>query len=811
MRIVRSQTVSAAALGLLAALAATGSQGASAGTHFAMGVPTVVDPIRGVGEPDIAVHSTNQPFISGPAGSSTQTSFFWDSRDGGQSFYQRGPHNGHWICPTLGGGDSLNVVDRTTDDVYVIDQESLADLGLGRIDGKTGTVSAACLNSPGITADRPFLAIVNGAGAPQVKADGGKTISYLSWQCNGCGGINSTTLEQIPGWAVQGYTPGGGLAFGWTDDGVHYHAAEPGVINANTGTPVDKITNAAQSSTVIFTYQWHGNMVADPITGDVFTAVSCSGGSCPNLKTDNEFGVAVGIPASTPDATNPGQWGQLYYQTAADKTADGKAIPTTGSLFPVIAMDSARTLYEAWIQGNGSGGGAIDPTDWHLYYVYSTCDAADHCAHTKWSKPIQVDHGADTAASAFGWMTAGDKGKVGFVWLGSKTREHPSNKNADKTWYPFTAISVDGDTPNPHFEQQRLGVYPNHLNDICLHGTTCAVPDTKQLALGNRNMADFISADIGPDGALQVTYADDANNLATLPSSLLPGLPVTMYARQVSGPRLIGSGDVDDSRFSTMPAAGSADATGDALYPVDPATAGAPGMNKPQLDLTAASASFDGSNLQVHIGVKDLSTTVSPDADQTHVWWIAVWKYQNHLYFAKAEVDSGGAPSFTAGVPASYDRPGICMCSSPTLVDYSKGSPVTGRQSADGWDITVPASAVGNPGIGADLGSFAAYAMLDNGNPLIVSPVLSNIPSIVDSTPDANVRLTPAGSSSLSTTTGPTDNGTPTNNSGHQGPVALPNTAGQRPSAARAAAMAALAVIAVVGLVRPRRRVRSSD
>jgi hypothetical protein len=150
---------------------------------FAMGAATVVDPIRGVGEPDIAVLSTNSPFISGPGGSSTQTSFFWNSRDGGQTFMLRGPHNGHWICPALGGGDSLNVVDRKTNDMYVIDQESLLDLGMGKIDGSTGAVNAKCLNAPGVTADRPFLAVANGANAPQVAADGGKAITYLSWQC----------------------------------------------------------------------------------------------------------------------------------------------------------------------------------------------------------------------------------------------------------------------------------------------------------------------------------------------------------------------------------------------------------------------------------------------------------------------------------------------------------------------------------------------------------------------------------------------------------------------------------------------------
>lgn len=804
MKIVRSQIVGAAALGLLGLMVVPGTRTASAGTQFAMGVSTVVDPIRGVGEPDIAALSTNEPFVSGPAGSSTQTSFFWSSRDGGQSFYQRGPHNGHWICSALGGGDSLNVVDKKTNDVYVIDQESLADLGLGKIDGSTGALSSNCLNAPGFTADRPFLAVENGAGAPEVRADSGKTITYLSWQCNGCGGLTQNSIEQLPTYAANQATPGGGIAFGWTDDGVNYHAAEPGVVT--TGTPADKITNNPQQSSVIGNYSWHGNMVADPVTGDVFTAISC-GGACPNFATDNEFGVAVGIPPTTANTSNPGQWGQLYYQTAATKLANGKAIPTTGSLFPVIAMDSARTLYEAWIQGNGSATGDPDPTDWHLYYTYSTCDASDSCTHTHWATPIQVDHGNATASSAFGWMTAGDKGKLGFIWLGTSTRENPSAKNTDKSWFPFTAITTNGDSAHPSFQQDRLGVYPNHLSDICLHGTTCAVPDTNQKALGNRNMADFISADIGPDGALQVIYADDANNIASEPTSLLPGLPVTMYARQVSGPRLVGSGDVSDTRFSTTPTSSVTDATGDALYPVDPAYAGTAGVNVPQLDLTGASVGFDGTNLNVHIGVKDLSSLASPDtSDQTNVWWLAVWKFQNHLYFAKAQSNGGGAPTFAAGLPASYDRPGICMCTSPTLVDYSGGTAVTGKQTSTGWDITVPASLVGNPEKGSLLGSFAAYTMLDNGNPLIVAPGKSNIPSIPDSTPDINVRL---GAPDTTGTTGTTTTGNGSTG-GVQGVASIPNTSAARSASGAVAAIGLVALLGVVYVGRRRRRATGS-
>jgi hypothetical protein len=63
-------------------------------------------------------------------------------------------------------------------------------------------------------------------------------------------------------------------------------------------------------------------MVADPVTGDVFTAISC-GGSCPNWSTGNEFGVAVGIPpaADKISTANVGQFDKLYWPAAPPSPA----------------------------------------------------------------------------------------------------------------------------------------------------------------------------------------------------------------------------------------------------------------------------------------------------------------------------------------------------------------------------------------------------------------------------------------------------------------------------------------------------------
>src|SRR5438309_401957 len=138
----------------------SGPPAAASTSTFKVGIPTIVDPIRGVGEPDLLVDNSGNALISGPGGSGTQTSFFWHSRDGGLTYPLLGPSGGHLICPASGGGDSLGVIDRATNDTYLTDQESLADLGTGKLTS-SGAFTKACASAPAISADRPFEGVLN--------------------------------------------------------------------------------------------------------------------------------------------------------------------------------------------------------------------------------------------------------------------------------------------------------------------------------------------------------------------------------------------------------------------------------------------------------------------------------------------------------------------------------------------------------------------------------------------------------------------------------------------------------------------------
>jgi hypothetical protein len=697
--------ITAAALALAASLtAAFGQQSVTGGSGFAVGVPTIVDPIRAGAEPIIAFDNKGNPMVSAPGGSSVTSSWFWRSADGGQTYTTMGPSEGHMLCST-GGGDSLLAYDKVNGDMYLTDQQSLVSLATGKLTAD-GKLTSACFSTPAMSADRPFEAIMHPTGtkvAPQVKENGGKPIVYLSWQCNACLGGNPATS-------------GGGLAFAWTDDGTTWHAADAGV-------PADTlVTDQFYESPTINSYQWHGTMYADTESGNVFTAISCST-SCPNGSTKPEVGVAVGKPgADRADSSNVGQFASESYQTVANKV-DGKDMPEPTSLFPILTADSAGTLYMVWIQGDGFGDAEAAPpaTSWHVYYSYST----DKPDHKVWSKPIRVDQGIDSAVTVFTWAAAGDPGKLAITWLATPTREHPSKLTADKRWFPYMAVSTNATSAHPTFQQALVGANPMHIGDICLQGTICVASN------GNRSLADFISIDIAPNGAAAMTWASDANKISTLPTSFTQGVPITLTARQVSGPRLIGDGDLGDVRFSVAAAAGRADRKGDAELA---------GKNQDGLDLTGSQVDLESSSVRVQLPVAALSSLASPDSNKTNVWWLTVWQFHDKIYFAKAESDAGGEPTFTAGEPASYDRPGISLSTVPTLLDYRGGTQVTGSKIGNNWVIAVPPGVVGNPKKGDQLESVASFTVLDNGQPPFAT-VIGNVPTIVDSTPAYNATL----------------------------------------------------------------------
>jgi hypothetical protein len=116
---------------------------------------TIVEPVRLVGEPDIAIDSQGNLFGSGPGSSPTQSSHFWKSEDSGTQWHYVGIIPEEKSNGGLGGGDTELQIDKH-DTLWGMDQEGLAcNAHFHSTDGgKTWLYSQGCV----LGTDRPWMA-----------------------------------------------------------------------------------------------------------------------------------------------------------------------------------------------------------------------------------------------------------------------------------------------------------------------------------------------------------------------------------------------------------------------------------------------------------------------------------------------------------------------------------------------------------------------------------------------------------------------------------------------------------------------------
>jgi len=710
---VRARVVASAfgTLALVSMLAAPAPRAALAANSagIAFEVPSVVDPMHAMGEPDIGVDPLGRVFSSGPTGTGTQRSLWYGSVDKGHTYRQINPGtpptalSGTKDAP--GGGDTDIAFDRNSkqyfSDLYALTCLRTATTNDGGATANQQVYPAGCSGVPG--ADRQWLAVFDPGPAQRASttsaylmAGGPTPLIYMEYNnlTNGAHWVksNSNTVPQVPG------DPG--LTYQDATNGDTSLCSDP---NRNTGFYVP--------------FGADGHPSIDQVTGNVFQA---------------EFGPPVNGKASillnigTPDAS-----GNLTFLDApsTDPCGDQSKLITVATGVPddsgdaanfvVSAIDSASNIYVAWV------GKSNNPALRQAFVAAASPASGYH----NWTTVQVSDASVATgdAANVFPWVAAGGPGRSDVVWYGANQSTNPSTNNG-QAWNVFLAQAVfktdqSGNVlaATPTISLVKASPHPSHYESICLAGTACIASQ------GNRNLADFFAVTIDGTGAAEIVYDDTSNGLVqpgfTPANAQLvdhAGAPLVTVVRQSAGIGLYGKAV---SGPSNTPVGGLADPAGDGLYPV------IGGINQRGMDIrsSALRLSPDGKTLTVSMQVVDLRNpglTASALA-ATNLQYLTRWQMGNIIYYAAMENTAANRPIFYAGKANSIDLCSVSACF-PHVLTYPEpppanppaGTPYTGI-SENGSVICPGTPSASNPCIltiqvaTADIGRPTASSLLE--------------------------------------------------------------------------------------------------
>ena len=670
-------------------------QVAQAASAITFETPSVVDPIRANGEPDIGIDPQGRVFVSGPTGTGTQRSTWYGSVDGGHSYRTITPNLPPSAVAGLadppGGGDTDINFDRSGKqyfaDLYALTCLRTAVTADGGASVADQIYPAGCSGVPG--ADRQWLAVYDPAPGTSNRSayTGPRPLIYMAYNnlVNGTQWTKST-------------------------DGLTY-----------VGAPLDPPSYAPFGA--------DGYPAIDQVTGKLFQASGSGSSLLLNIGTPSATGDLTFLDAPTAAAPN-GDTSKLIH--IADNL---KGSPDT--LFSVLSMDQARNLYVAFAVSSST------PSDRQVFVSASSPDTG----WQRWTTPVQVSQ-SPSNVNVFPWIKAGGAGRAAAVWYGTDTIADPSS-HSNQAWYPWLAQTVFPVDANGHLTyaapastMARVAPHPNHYDDICLSGTGCIASQ------GNRNLADFFAVTIDQTGAAEVVYADTSNMLAQ--PGFTPtgnqtvdhaGAPVVMVARQNGGPGLFGQ---QVSGPSSAPSGRLTDPAGDALYPV------IGGQNQPGFDLLDRTMSLSGGTLTIQLKIADLAhpgTAITAVPGAANVQYVTRWQVGNTIYYAGMENTAANQPSFYAGAAKSIDLCSVSACD-PHVIQYPEpgfgGHAEQGRVDCPSspsasnpctMTITVNAGDIGSPTSSSlleEVGTYAFAATLPSGALNNANAAADNVPLEVD-------------------------------------------------------------------------------
>src|ERR1043166_1180399 len=183
--------------------------------------------------------------------------------------------------------------------------------------------------------------------------------------------------------------------------------------------------------------------------------------------------------------------------------------------FPIIAVDRGGNVHVGFTQSTG----CTARTNAHVFLVSSP-----HGGLT-WTSPLQIDSGSGNNSTVMPWIVAGSPGVVDVTWYGS-TMSSPDSvpSNQRQWWNVYFAQVTNAMQANPVVAQSLVAPAVHNL-PICSQGGNCT---------GNtRDLAEYYSMTIDPEGNANIAYADEVNYCAQNPAPNC--YPHTYYTKQTAG------------------------------------------------------------------------------------------------------------------------------------------------------------------------------------------------------------------------------------------------------------------------------------
>ena len=695
---VATAVAAASVLPASLALSPAGAAGA-ASSKVTFATPVVVNEFTPGYEPDLAIDKSHgayrgSAYVSMPEGFTTTESYIWRSDDKFRTFH---PIEGTIVNKTAtcaGGGDTELQVDPVSGEVYFADLQGLTNFSNSESADGGHTWVTNCVAVNGVGVDRQWEAVDDNGGTAAVGSganDGRLYFDYDNIERNGGGG------------------PGGNqLVMNESVDGVHFGAGCAGANVPVPATPLGNAVGACPEPPAIISPDESipGNVVVDNIpgnryqhrvyaihTGDGDKSVVmsyCSGK--PGDKTAAEVAADCTDPTVAVNKVNP-YWHDAFVRP--------KGNYITGQLFASVAMDTAGNLYATWSEYPAGGNGPTGPGS---IKVATSTDGGAH-----WSNAITISP-RDQVNTVMPWIVAGDKGRVGVAWYGSKSHESAFGPDpADHSeWSLYYASSINALASHPSYATTMVSE-PGHYikyGDISTGGFG---------GTQDRSLGDFFQVQSGPDGQAVIVYVDETSN--DREQDTCGGCGQT--PPQAAGPIMVATQNGGPGLYAHKKVPAIPNVPGSVSYPNSPAFLSSAGQDvaaPPALKVVGASVrKKDATHLAVTLQTGDPNlandlATLEPLGGPV-ANWIVRWAAPDYkgpgdgnIFFVGMESDGGAKQSFFTGTTQHIDNPPYALefvyQPQTTIPGAIQGSQIT-------W--TVPLSAIGNPKKGDGLFSITAF------------------------------------------------------------------------------------------------------